>query len=73
MSMEVEYTWLLNDSPIKNGWKSFIIYAGQPGTYQCMVKVGNDNERKTDPIEIVKVRETVISKEKDLSKRITGT
>ena len=50
--MEVEYTWLLNGTVIKEGRKSFLLYVNEPGTYQCVVKV-NDNEQKTVAIEIV--------------------
>ncbi len=70
--MDVEYSWLLNGTVIKEGRKSFIVYVTQPGTYQCVVKVVN-NEQKTAPIEIVnKVKEQTSGRDKNISEN-TGT
>jgi hypothetical protein len=64
--MQVEYSWLLNGTVIKEGRKSFLVYVTQPGTYQCVVKV-NNKEEKTDPVEIVnKVKEQTSGREKNM-------
>lgn len=71
--MEVEYAWLLNGSVIKEGRKSFLVYVNEPGTYQCVVKV-NNNEQRTAPIEIVeKVPEQNSGYEKNLSLENSGS
>lgn len=71
--MEVEYSWLLNGTLIKEGRKSFLVYVTKPGTYQCVVKV-NNSEQKTAPVKIVKkVNEAEASGgEKNLLSEITG-
>ena len=52
-TMEVEYSCFLNDTLIKKGRKTCIIYISQPGIYHCVVKV-NSNKQTTVQIEIVK-------------------
>ena len=71
--MEVEYSWFLNGTLLKERRKSFLVYVSQPGTYQCVVKV-NKNEQKTSPIEIVnEVNKQSSGQEKNLLSENTGT
>ncbi len=53
--MATEYSWFINGVPVKEERKASLLYAYEPGQYQCVVKI-NDNVEKSEIVNIVTVK-----------------